>query len=105
MRENSLYVIAGLSSENITIDGEKVTNPITLKSDEFGNATITIYMKHDDTARFVYLPENCVYSIQAADYSKNGYSVRGEVESQTLLETSLVELIFYKATQYVSIET
>lgn len=105
LRENSLYVIAGLSSENITIDGEKVTNPITLKSDEFGNATITIYMKHDDTARFVYLPENCVYSIQSADYSKSGYSVRGEVESQTLLETSLVELIFYKATQYVSIET
>ena len=83
LRENDLYAISGLVSEQITVNDEVVTNPTILRADKSGNAHITIYVKNDDRAIFEHLPENCVYSVSVQESSKDGYSVKGEVSEQT----------------------
>ena len=105
LRENKVYTITGLSDDNITANGEKVTNPSTIKADGSGNATVTIYMKHGDSADFVFLPESCVYSVSSYDYSGDGYIVRGEVVSQILSAEATVDLKYYHVKQSVIIET
>ncbi len=105
LREASLYTIAGLYPDPITIGGVQETNPITLRADNEGNATTTIYMKHDDCARFVYLPEGCVYSVTSEDYKSDGYTVRGEVSSQSLSANANVDLIYYRIQQSIKIGT
>lgn len=105
LREASLYTIAGLYPDPITIGGVQVTNPITLRADNEGNATTTIYMKHDDCAQFVYLPEDCVYSVTSEDYKSDGYTVRGEVSSQSLSADANVDLIYYRLRQSIKIGT
>lgn len=77
---------------------------IVKNADENGKASITVYMKHSDCAKFIYLPENCIYTIQADDESAEGFSVRGEVSSKMLRApdegTTVNEhIIFYKASQ------
>ena len=105
LREASLYTIAGLYRDPITIGGVRVTNPITLKADNTGKATATIYMKHGDRAQFVYLPEGCVYSVTSEDYKSDGYTVRGEVPSQSLSADANVDLIYYRLRQSIKIGT
>ena len=105
LREASLYTIAGLYRDPITIGGVRVTNPITLKADKTGKATATIYMKHGDRAQFVYLPEGCVYSVTSEDYKSDGYTVRGEVSSQSLSADANVDLIYYRLRQSIKIGT
>ena len=105
LREGSLYTIAGLYPDPITIDGVPETNPITLKADKNGKATTTIYMKHGDCAQFVYLPEGCVYSVTSEDYKSDGYTVRGEVSSQSLSADANVDLIYYRLRQSIKIGT
>ena len=105
LREASLYTIAGLYRDPITIGGVRVTNPITLKADNTGKATATIYMKHGDRAQFVYLPEGCVYSVTSEDYKSDGYTVRGEVSSQSLSADANVDLIYYRLRQSIKIGT
>ena len=105
LREASLYTIAGLYPDPITIGGVQVTNPITLKADKTGKATATIYMKHGDRAQFVYLPEGCVYSVTSKDYKSDGYTVRGEVSSQSLSADANVDLIYYRLRQSIKIGT
>lgn len=105
LREASLYTIAGLYTDPITIGGVQVTNPITLRADNKGNATTTIYMKHGDRAQFVYLPEGCVYSVTSKDYKSDGYTVRGEVPSQSLSADTNVDLIYYRLRQSIKIGT
>lgn len=105
LREASLYTIAGLYPDPITIGGVQVTNPITLRADKEGNAEATIYMKHGDSARFVYLSEGCVYSVTSADYKSDGYTVRGEVSSQSLSANANVDLIYYRLRQSIKIGT
>ena len=83
LREDHLYAISGLVSEQITVNGEVVTNPTILRADELGKAQITIYVKHRDRAVFKYLPENCIYSVSVKESSKDGYSVKGEVSEET----------------------
>ena len=104
LRENKVYAITGLSADNITVDGEKVTNPSKIKADESGKATVTIYMKHGDSANFVLLPQNCVYSVFSKDYSDDGYNVRGEVGYQVLLAEATVDMKYYYVKQSVMIE-
>ncbi len=104
LRENKVYTITGLSDDNISVNGEEVTNPSRIKADESGNATVTIYMKHGDSAEFVFLPENCVYSVCSDDYSDYGYNVRGEAYFHVLSEESTVNLIYYHLKQSVFIE-
>ena len=109
LRENGLYSITDLVS-NVTVDGERVLNPTILSADENGKASITVYMKHSDCAKFIYLPENCIYTIQADDESAEGFSVRGEVSSKMLRApdegTTVNEhIIFYKASQTSLIKT
>ena len=82
LREDQLYAISGLVSKQITVNGEVVTNPTILRADASGNAQVTIYVKNDDSAVFKYLPENCVYSVNVKESSKDGYSVKGEVSEQ-----------------------
>lgn len=103
LRKASLYTIAGLYPDPITIGGVQVTNPITLRANDKGNATTTIYMKHGDCARFVYLPEDCVYSVTSEDYKSDGYTVRGEVSSQSLSADANVNLIYYHLRQSIKI--
>ena len=105
LREASLYTIAGLYRDPITIGGVQVTNPITLKAQNDGTATTTIYMKHGDRAQFVYLPEGCVYSVTSEDYKSDGYTVRGEVSSQSLSADANVDLIYYRLRQSIKIGT
>lgn len=102
LRANQLYIVSNLAAdtEHIIINGERVYNPTTIRADENGNATAAIYMKHDDSGTFVFLPENCVYTIKADSISRSGFSVRGEVAaSKTLTEETTENLIFYKASQ------
>lgn len=82
LRKDHLYAISGLEPDSITVNGEVVTNPTILRADESGNAQITIYVKHGDRAVFKHLPENCVYSVNVKESSKDGYSVKGEVSEQ-----------------------
>lgn len=103
LRENKVYTISGLFADSITVNGEKVTNPSRIKADEAGNATVTIYMKHGDSANFVFLPENCAYSVNSDDYSDDGYIVRGEAFDKVLSEEETVNLIYYHVTQSVMI--
>lgn len=106
LRANQLYIVSNLVSdaENIIINGERVYNPTTIRADENGNATAAIYMKHGDSGTFVFLPENCTYTIQADGVSSEGFSVRGEVTSKRLTGETTENLIFYKASQSAIID-
>ena len=106
LRANQLYIVSGLvaNTEHIVINGERVYNPTTIRADENGNATAAIYMKHSDSGTFVFLPENCTYTIQADGVSSEGFSVRGEVTSESLKEETIENLIFYKASQTAIID-
>lgn len=105
LRAGVLYVIAELPTDRITVGDVQVTNPITLRADNDGNAETTIYMKHGDSARFVYLPEGCVYSVLSESYVSDGYTVRGEVSSQILSGNVNVNLVYYRIMQSVKIGT
>ena len=65
-----------------------------IKADSSGEANVTVYMKHNDLATFIYLPENCIYSVDVLDYSNEGYTIIGEVYSQVLVEESNINLIY-----------
>lgn len=107
LRANQLYIISDLvaDTEYIIINGERVYNPTTLRADEYGEATAAIYLKHGDSGRFVFLPENCTYTIQADGASSEGFSVRGEVSTaEVLTETTTENLLFYKASQSALLE-
>lgn len=100
LREDQLYAISGLVSEQITVNDEVVTNPTILRADASGNAQITIYVKSGDSAVFKHLPENCLYSVSVQENSKDGYSVRGEVSKQTFGAANLtIELALKKSKQ------
>ena len=87
-------------SEQITVNGEVVTNPTILRADASGNANVTIYVKNDDRAVFKYLPENCRYSVSVQESSKEGYSVKGEVSNQTFGKVDkTIELALKKSKQ------
>ena len=105
LRNNKVYSITYRNNDSITVDGETVTNPTLIRADGSGNATVTIYMKHGDSADFVFLPESCVYSVSSYDYSGDGYIVRGEVVSQILSAEATVDLKYYHVKQSVIIET
>lgn len=93
LRENKVYMITGLTTNPINVDGATVTNQNKIKADDNGEATITLYMKHGDSATFIYLPEHCIYSVDV-DNSKNyGYTTYGELFSQELLEETTVDLV------------
>ncbi len=104
LRANKVYTITGLYDNNIIVNGETVTNPSKIKADESGNATVTVYMKHGDSAGFVFLPQNCVYSVVSYDYTGYGYDVRGEEASRILLAEATVNLKYYYVRQSVIIE-
>lgn len=100
LREDQLYAISGLVSEQITVNDEVVTNPTILRADASGNAQITIYVKSGNSAVFKHLPENCLYSVSVQENSKDGYSVRGEVSKQTFGAANLtIELALKKSKQ------
>ena len=94
LRENKVYMITGLTTDIITLDNMKITNPNKIKADSSGEANVTVYMKHNDLATFIYLPENCIYSVDVLDYSNEGYTIIGEVYSQVLVEESNINLIY-----------
>lgn len=105
LRENNIYAITGLpNNNNITVNGETVVNPTNIKADENGKAKITLYMKHGDSAKLLHLPAGAVYSVTADNSTKSGFSVRGEVPTETLLKEEVVDLFFYKADQFVSFD-
>lgn len=100
LRENDLYAISGLVSEQITVNDEVVTNPTILRADASGNAQVTIYVKSGDSAVFGHLPENCRYSVSVQESSKDGYSVRGEVSEQIFgTDDKTIELALKKSKQ------
>ena len=68
-----------MASGSITVNGAQVENRPVLRSDESGNAQITIYVKDKDSVVFEKLPANCKYSVSVQESSKDGYSVKGEV--------------------------
>ena len=100
LRENHLYAISGLVSEQITVNGKVETNPTILRANASGNAEITIFVKNGDHAVFEHLPENCVYSVSVKESSKDGYSVKGEVSEQTFGAANLtIELALKQSKQ------
>lgn len=100
LREDHLYEISGLASSSITVNGETVTNPTILRANASGKATVTIYLKNDDSAIFKYLPEDCVYSVSVQEGSKDGYSARGEVSDKTFgKDDETIELALKKSKQ------
>ncbi|MGM9644729.1 MAG: hypothetical protein ACI3X1_06550 [Eubacteriales bacterium] len=100
LRENHLYAISGLVSDQISVNGESVNNPTILRADASGNAQVTIYVKNGDSAVFEHLPENCVYSVSVKESSKEGYSVKGEVSTQKFGAADLtIELALKKSKQ------
>lgn len=105
LRNNKVYSITYLNNDSITVDGETVTNQPVIRADESGNATVIIYMKHGDSAEFVFLPENCVYSVTSDGYSDYGFSVRGEAVSLELSAEATVDLKYYYVKQSVIIES
>lgn len=105
LRENHIYAITGLTNNvNIMVNGETVVNPTNIKADENGKANITLYMKHGESATLVHLPANAVYSVIADNFTKSGFSVRGEVSEQILTAEKSVDLFFYKVDQFVSFD-
>lgn len=105
LRENHIYAISGLpNNNNITVNGETVINPTNIKTDENGEANITLYMKHSDSATLLHLPAGAVYSVIVGNSTKSGFSVRGEVFSETLSQQKNVDLFFYKVDQFVSFD-
>ena len=105
LRENHIYTITGLPGNvNITVNGKTVVNPTSIKADEYGNANITLYMKHGESATLVHLPANAVYSVTADNSTKSGFSVRDEVPPETLSEQKSIDLFFYKVDQFVSFD-
>lgn len=104
LRNNKVYSITGLNSDPITVDGATVTNPTLIRADESGKATVTVYMKHGDAAKLVFLPENCVYSVLSRDYKDEGFNVRGEVNSGVLKAETAVNLKYYPLSQAVKLE-
>lgn len=100
LRADQLYAISDLVSEQITVNGEVVTNPTILRADESGNAQVTIYVKNGDSAVFEKLPAKCKYSVSVQESSKEGYSVKGEVSKQTFGAADLtIELALNKSKQ------
>lgn len=100
LREDQLYAISGLVSEQITVNDEVVTNPTILRADASGNAKVTIYVKNLDSAVFEHLPENCRYSVSVKESSKDGYSVKGEVSKQIFGKVDkTIELALKKSKQ------
>lgn len=105
LRAGKLYSISGLSQD---INGVNL-NPNILEADEYGNATVAIYMKHGDYAEFIYLPDGCKYTIEADPTSSADFSVKGEVKTEKTVtkpngstETIPViteHIIFFKASQ------
>lgn len=105
LRENLIYAITGLTNNvNITVNGETVVNPTNIKTDEYGKANITLYMKHGDSAKLLHLPAGAVYSVIADNSTKSGFGVRGEVFSETLAQQKTVDLFFHKVDQFVSFD-
>lgn len=105
LRENHIYAITGLPGNvNITVNGETVVNPTNIKADEYGEANITLYMKHGESATLLHLPAGADYSVIADNSTKSGFSVRGEVSAETLSERKEVDLFFYKVDQFVSFD-
>lgn len=100
LRGNHLYGISGLASGSITVNGAQVENRPVLRSDESGNAQITIYVKDKDSVVFEKLPANCKYSVSVQESSKDGYSVKGEVSKQTFGAADLtIDLALKKSKQ------
>lgn len=99
------YFIDGLSTNSITINGSTVTNPTMLTLDPVsGTAQAILYMKDGDSAIFLDLPEGCVYTLKTDSDTQNGFHVNGEVLDQTLDRNSVVDLLYFKATQSVKIK-
>lgn len=105
LRAGKLYSISGLSQD---INGVNL-NPKILEADEYGNATVAIYMKHCDYAEFIYLPDGCKYTIEADPESSAGFGIKGEVKTEKTVtkpngsaETRPViteHIIFFKVSQ------
>lgn len=99
LRENQLYSIIGVIEGVINVNGEQVSNHTVLKSDESGNASIKLYVKHGNTIEFKLLPERCVFSFVSSVISKDGYSVSGEQINESLNEATIVDFIWFRAKQ------
>ena len=67
---------------------------LTIDCDVFGDS--------EDVTK--YFKVNCTYTIQADGVSSEGFSVRGEVTSESLKEETIENLIFYKASQTAIID-
>lgn len=105
LRANKVYTLSGLNTNSIVINDVTVTNPTRIKADENGNASTTLYMKPGDTATYLYIPYNAVYSVTSPGYETEGYTVSGEVNSLVLTNNASVNLKYYSVLQTLYITT
>lgn len=54
----------------------------TIVADSTGKATVTLNMKHGDYAKFIYLPVDSKYTIEADPESSAGFGIKGEVKTE-----------------------
>lgn len=92
LRADKAYMITGVYSGQIDIDGENITNPFKIKANSSGEASVTIYIKDGQSINFIDLPENCTYTVACFDYSDYGYSTVGNVYNQVLTSNSTINL-------------
>ena len=93
LRPERVYLITGLPTGQINVDGDVITNPVRVKADTNGEATVTVYMKDSESAKILDLPENAIYTVEVSDYSILGYKTLGEVSNNVLKGEVIVEII------------
>ena len=101
LRAGKLYTLSYVSG--------KIVSNETIVADSTGKATVTLNMKHGDYAKFIYLPVDSKYTIEADPTSSADFSVKGEVKTEKTVtkpngstETIPViteHIIFFKASQ------
>lgn len=99
---------AGKSYTLSYVSGGSISNE-TFVADANGKATVVLNMKHSDYAKFIYLPVDSKYIIEADPASSAGFGIKGEVKTEktvtkpvdsTVAVPVLTEhIIFLKASQ------
>ncbi len=90
---NSSYHISVPDSRQITpLEGGLVMSDSILHTDESGNGTATVYLKHGQEATIFSLPAGTIYSVQERNYEDLAYKSSYELDGTTVDPISNVTL-------------
>ena len=93
LRPEKVYMITGLPMGQINVDGDIITNQVRVRADINGEAIVTIYMRDNESAQFIYLPKNAIYTVDVSDYTNEGYITAGEVFNNVLTDLTSLDII------------